>query len=152
MNTIQIPTKIILFIISSTTFSIVYGEQSILYRNNANEKISANSFEIPIPFQSKFQMNHSFSLSTSIINGKSQTKGIYSNLTHYNFSDRFNMQMKLHFIQNQSKSTLPYPIQPKVGYEIGLEYKLSPNTVFSLAMVNNSNAFSHYKRSYLYAP
>ena len=112
MNTIQIPTKIILFIISSTTFSIVYGEQSILYRNNANEKISANSFEIPIPFQSKFQMNHSFSLSTSIINGKSQTKGIYSNLTHYNFSDRFNMQMKLHFIQNQSKSTLPYAISP----------------------------------------
>ena len=86
MNTIQIPTKIILFIIFAATFSVLYGGQSILYRNTANEKISANSFEIPIPFQNKFQMNHSFSLSTSIIDGKSQTKGIYSNLTHYNFS------------------------------------------------------------------
>ena len=124
----------------------------MLYRNTANNKISANSFEIPIPFQNQFQMNHSFSLSASIIDGKSQTKGIYSNLTHYNFSDRFNMQMKLHFIQNQGKSTFPYAIQPKVGYEIGLEYKLNPNTIFSLAIFNNSNAFFPYRRSYPYAP
>lgn len=121
-------------------FTIVSGQGKIPYRNTTDLPQQTGKFEQSILNQNRFQMNHSFSLSTSMGGNMSQTTGIYSNVSRYKLSEKINFSTGLHLIQNQNN--LAYPSGPKtgIGYALGMEYQLSQNSIFSLQIINYSNS------------
>jgi len=127
-------------IILSLGFSIIGGQTNIPYRNSIDIPKKVGKFEHSILSHNNFQMNQSFSLSTSISGNMSNTAGIYSNFTSYKFSERMNVSAGLHLIQSQNNLAYSSGPQTGIGYELGLEYKLSPNSVFSLQIINYSNS------------
>ena len=131
---------IIQSIILSLVFTIVSGQGQLPYRNTADLPPQAGQFEQSILNPNRFQINQSFSLSTSMDKNMSQTTGIYSNFTSYNLSERMNISTGLHLIQSQNNISYPSGTQTGIGYELGLEYKLRPNSVFTFQVINFSNA------------
>jgi len=89
-------------------------------------------------------MNHNFSLSTSIINGTSHTTGIYSNFSNYKFSKNIDIKMGFHLIQNQNMQYFSSKFQPQLGYELNLEYKLSPYSFFNLQISNYNSMINPF--------
>ncbi len=125
--------------------SIVGGQSIIANQPYVNIPKEPGQFEHAILTPSKFQMNQGFTLMTSMSSGMSQTTGIYSNFSSYKLSDRLQFNTGLHLIQNQnnlSYSTVP---QTGVGYEIGLEYKLNPNSLITFQVTNYSNSPIRYR-------
>ena len=124
----------------SLAFTIVSGKGQIPYRNTTDLPGSVGQFEQSILNPNRFKMNQSFSLSTSMGGNMSQTTGIYSNFTSYKFSERMKINTGFHLIQNQSNLSYSSGSQTGIGYELGLEYKLSPNSIFTFQMINYSNS------------
>ena len=131
---------IIQSIILSLAFTIVSGQGQIPYRKTANLPQQAGQFEQSILNPNRFQINQSFSLSTAMDKNMSQTTGIYSNFTRYHLSERMNISTGLHLIQSQNNMSSSSGTQTGIGYELGLEYKLSPNSVLTFQFINFSNA------------
>ena len=129
-------------IILSLTLSIVGGQTNIPYLDLPQQ---TGKFEQSILNPNRFQMNQSFSLSTSMSNNMSQTTGIYSNFSSYKLSDRLQLNSGIHLIQNQNNLSYSTNPQTGIGYELGLEYKLSPNSVIMLQVVNYSNSPIRYR-------
>ena len=127
-------------IILSLACTIVSGQSQIPYRNTTNLPEQSGKFEQSILNKNRFKMNQSFSLSTSMGSNMSQTTGIYSNFTSYKLSERMNVSTGLHLIQSQNNLSYFSGPQTGIGYELGLEYKLSPNSVLSLQVINYSNS------------
>ena len=119
-------------------FTIVSGQDQIPYRSIADLPQQVGKFEQSILNNNRFKMNQSFSLSTSMGDNMSQTTGIYSNFTSYKLSERMNLSTGLHLIQSQNNLSYFSGPQTGIGYELGLEYKLSPNSVLSFQVVNYS--------------
>ena len=121
-------------------FTFVSGQEQIPYRITSDLPQQVGKFEQSILNKNRFKMNQSFSLSTSMGGNMSQTTGIYSNFTSYQLSERMNISTGLHLIQSQNN--LSYFSGPRtgIGYELGLEYKLSPNSVLSFQVINYSNS------------
>ena len=132
-------------IILSLFFAIVSGQGQIPYRSTADITQQVGKFEQLILNKNRFKMNQSFSLSTSIGGHMSQTTGIYSNFTSYKLSERMNVSTGLHLIQSQNNLTYFSGPQTGIGYELGLEYKLSQNSVFSFQVINYSNSPLSYR-------
>jgi hypothetical protein len=130
----------------SLAFNILSGQVKIPYRSTVVHPQEAGLFEQSILNPNKFQMNQSFSLSTSFSNKMSQTTGIYSNFTNYNLSETMNLRTGLHLIQNQNNLAYSSGPQTSISYELGLEYKLSPNSIISLQVINNNNFPTIYQR------
>ena len=124
-------------IILSLTLSIVSGQTNIPYRNLPQQ---AGKFEQSILNPNRFKISQSFSLSTSMSGNMSQTTGIYSNFSSYKLSERMNFNAGLHLIQRQNNLAYSSGPQTGIGYELGMEYKLSPNSIFSLQVTNYSNS------------
>ena len=131
---------LIQLIILSLTFSIVSGQGQIPFINTDYIPTQTDKFEQSIQTSNRFNMNQSFSLSTSMSGNMSQTAGIYSNFTSYQLSDQLNFNTSLHLIQSQNNLSYSSGPQTGIGYELGLEYKLSPNSVFTFQVINYSNA------------
>ena len=113
---------------------------------NETTLIQKNSIEVfkqPILKPNRFSMNQSFSLSTSFSNNASQTIGIFSNFTKHELSEKLNFKTAFHLIQNKNQSTLPHGHEMGFGYEIELEYKINPNSLFSLQISNYNNRLKH---------
>ena len=127
-------------IITIFACTIVSGQNQIPYRNTADHPQQAGQFEQSILSPNRFQMNQSFSLSTSMSNNMSQTTGIYSNFTSYKLSERMNFSTGLHLIQSQNNMSYSLGPQTGIGYALGLEYQLSPNSIFSLQVINFNNS------------
>ncbi len=127
------------------TLSFLSGQDLIPYRNTVDLPLQIGKFQQPFLNSNRFQMNQSFSLSTSMGRNMSQTTGIYSNFINYKLSERVNLNTGLHFIQNQNNSAYSSGSQMGIGYELGMEYKLSPNSIFSLQVINYSNAPTLYR-------
>ena len=127
-------------IILSLALSIVGGQTNIPYRNTFDLPQLAGKLEQSILNPTRFHMNQSFSLSTSMMGNMSQTTGIYSNFTSYKLSERMNFKTGLHLIQNQNNLTYSSRPHTGIGYELGLEYQLSPHSIFSLQIINYSNS------------
>ena len=127
-------------IITILACTIVSGQNQIPYRNTADHPQQAGQLEQSILSPNRFQMNQSFSLSTSMSNNMSQTTGIYSNFTSYKLSERMNFSTGLHLIQSQNNLSYSSGPQMGIGYALGLEYQLSPNSIFSLQGINFSNS------------
>ena len=134
-------------------FPIVSGQDQIPYRSTADLPQQVGKFEQSILNNNRFKMNQSFSLSTSMGGHMSQTTGIYSNFTSYKLSERMNLSTGLHLIQSQNNMAYSSGTQTGIGYELGLEYKLSPNSIFTFQMINYSNAPILYRNfSPFYVP
>ena len=127
-------------IMMGLVLSIVNAQGQIPYRSTVDLPQQTGKFEQSILNQNRFMMNQSFSLATSIGGNMSQTTGIFSNFTSYKLSERMIFNTGLHLIQN--KNNLAYSSNSKtgIGYELGLEYKLSPNSIFNIYIINYSNS------------
>ena len=127
-----------LFLILS--FALVDG-QSIISNQSPNElPINTGQFEQSIMNPNKFNMNQGFTMMTSMSGGKSQTMGIYSNYSSFKLSERLQFKTGLHLIQSQNNLSYSNGPQTGIGYELGVEYKLSPNSMLSFQLVNYSNS------------
>ena len=134
------PKLMIQSIILILVFTIVNGQGPIPYRSTADLPRQNGQFEQLILNPNRFKMNQSFSLSTSMGKNVNQTTGIYSNFTSYKLSERMNFSTSLHLIQSQNNISNSSGPQTGIGYELGLEYKLSPNSVFTFQVINYSNS------------
>ena len=124
----------------SLVFTLVDG-QSIIANQSPNElPINSGQLEQSIMNPNKFNMNQGFTLMTSMSGGKSQTMGIYSNYSSFKLSERLQFKTGLHLIQNQNNLAYSNGPQTGIGYELGVEYKLSPNSILSFQLVNYSNS------------
>ena len=132
----QIITTFSLFLV----FTLVDG-QSIIANQSPNElPINTGQFEQSIMNPNKFNMNQGFTMMTSMSGGKSQTMGIYSNYSSFKLSERLQFKTGLHLIQSQKISSYSNGPQTGIGYELGVEYKLSPNSMLTFQLVNYSNS------------
>ena len=121
-------------------FSMVDG-QSIIANQSPNKlPINTGQFEQSIMNPNKFNMNQGFTMMTSMSAGKSQTMGIYSNYSSFKLSERLQFKTGLHLIQSQNNLSYSNGPQTGIGYELGLEYKLSPNSMLTFQLVNYSNS------------
>lgn len=122
------------------TFALVDG-QSIIANQSPNElQINTGQFEQSIMNPNKFNMNQGFTMMTSMSGGKSQTMGIYSNYSSFKLSERLQFKTGLHLIQSQNNLSYSNGPQTGIGYELGVEYKLSPNSMLTFQLVNYSNS------------
>ena len=122
------------------TFALVDG-QSIIANRSPNElQINTGQFEQSIMNPNKFNMNQGFTMMTSMSGGKSQTMGIYSNYSSFKLSERLQFKTGLHLIQSQNNLSYSNGPQTGIGYELGVEYKLSPNSMLTFQLVNYSNS------------
>jgi len=121
-------------------FTLVDG-QSIIANQSPNElPNNSGQFAQSIMNPNKFNMNQGFTMMTSMSGGKSQTMGVYSNYSSFKLSERLQFKTGLHLIQNQNNLAYSNGPQTGIGYELGVEYKLSPNSILSFQLVNYSNS------------
>ena len=122
------------------TFALVDG-QTIIANQSPNElPINTSQFEQSIINPNKFNMNQGFTMMTAMSGGKSQTMGIYSNYSSFKLSERLHFKTGLHLIQSQNNLFYSNGPQTGIGYELGVEYKLSPNSMLTFQLVNYSNS------------
>ena len=126
-------------------FSFVGGQTIIANKKPANVSLKPSQFEHAILTPSKFQMNQGFTLMTSMGSGMSQTTGIYSNFSSYKLSDRLQFNTGIHLIQNQNSLSYSLGPQAGIGYEVGFEYKLSPNSLITFQVTDYSNSPIWYR-------
>ena len=125
--------------------SFVRGQTIISNKKPVDVPLNPNQFEHAILTPSKFQMNQGFTFMTSMGSGMSQTTGIYSNFSSYKLSDRLQFNTGIHLIQNQNNLSYSTGSQAGIGYEIGFEYKLSPNSLIIFQLSNYSNSPIRYR-------
>ena len=124
----------------SLVFTLVDG-QSIIANQSPNElPNNSGQFAQSIMNPNKFNMNQGFTMMTSMSGGKSQTMGVYSNYSSFKLSERLHFKTGLHLIQSQNNLYYSNGPQTGIGYELGVEYKLSPNSILSFQLVNYSNS------------
>ena len=132
----QIITTFSLFLV----FTLVDG-QSIIANQSPNElPINSSQLEQSIMNPNKFNMNQGFTLMTSMGSGMRQTMGVYSNYSSFKLSERLQFNTGFHLIQSQNNLSYSNGPQTGIGYELGVEYKLSPNSMLTLQLVNYSNS------------
>ena len=145
MNSMKITRRYFKLLSIFLTLSFVGGQSIIAHQPNVNVPQQPGQFEYAILTPSKFQMNQGFTLMTSMGSSISQTTGIYSNFSSYKLSERMLVKTGVHLIQSQDNLSYSMGPQAGVGYEIGLEYKLSSNSLITFQVVNYSNSPIHYR-------
>ena len=144
---------IILYISCYITTFLFGGNSPIPYRNAHAGSDYSRLSEQSILKNNLFKMNHQFSVSTSIGNGTSSMSGIYSNYTHYSFSERLKLKTGLHLFQNQNNFNVSSSPQTEIGYEFCLEYRLGGNSLLEFQLVNiNSTSLPYRKISPINVP
>ena len=141
----KISNRLIIITFLLLALSIVGGQSIIVNQPYVNLPQEPGQFVQAILTPGKFQMNQEFSLMTSMSSGMSQTTGIYSNFSSYKLSDRIQFNTGIHLIQNQNNLSYSTGPQASVRYELGLEYKLSPNSLITFHVANYSNSPIRYR-------
>ena len=141
----KISNRLIIITFLLLALSIVGGQSIIANQPYINIPQEPGQFEHAILTPGKLQMNQGFTLMTSMSSGMSQTTGIYSNFSSYKLSDRIQFNTGIHLMQNQNNLSYSTGSQTGVGYEIGLEYKLSPNSLITFQVANYSNSPIRYR-------
>ncbi len=141
----KISNRFIIITFLLLALSVVGGQSIIANQPYVNIPQEPGQFEHAILTPSKFQMNQGFTLMTSMSSGMSQTTGIYSNFSSYKLSERLQFSTGIHLIQNQNNLSYSTGPQIGVGYEIGLEYKLNPNSLFTFQVAHYSNSPIRYR-------
>ena len=141
---------ILVHILISLAFSYINAQSipnNFPTENNSTHFNQFNNSTLPI---NKFQMNHEFSLSTSILNGQNTSSGIYSNISSYNFSEQLKLNSRFQLIQTQYKY-LPYSnFKPQLSYDFELEYQLNSNTHISLRLANYNSSTNNFRNYSLF--
>ena len=145
MNSMKITSCYFKLLSIVLTLSFVGGQSIIANQPNVDVPQQPGQFEYSILTPSKFQMNQGFTFMTSMGSGMSQTTGIYSNFSSYKLSERMLVKTGIHLIQNQDNLSYSTGPQAGVGYEIGLEYKFSPNSLITFQVANYSNSPIRYR-------
>ena len=125
--------------------TFVGGQTIIANKKPINLPRQSGQFEQTILNQNRFQMNQGFTFMTSMGGGMNQTTGIYSNFSSYKLSERLQFNSGIHLIQNQDNLSYSTGPQAGLGYNFGLEYKLSPNSVIMLQVANYRNSPIRYQ-------
>ena len=122
-------------------FSII-GGQSIIIDNSQQDDLPVYSgqFERSFLNPNKFNMSQRFTLMSSMSSGTGQTMGIYSNFSNFILSERLQFNTAFHLFQGQNNFSYSNIAQTGIGYELGFEYKFSPNSIITIQMVNYNNA------------
>ena len=122
----------------------IIGGQSIIANQSQNDlPINSSQFEQSILNPNKFKMNQGFTMMTSMSGGMGQTMGIYSNYSSYKLSERLQFKTELHLYQGKNNLSYSNGTSTGIGYELGVEYKLSPNSILTFQLVNYSNSPIH---------
>ena len=137
--------RLIITIFLLLLFSLIGGQSIIENKPHLDIPQKPSQFEHAILTPNKFQMNQGFTLMTSMSSRMNQTTGIYSNFSSYKLSERLQFSTGIHLIQNQNNLSYSSGPQTGVGYEIGLKYKLGPNSLISLQVANYSNSPIRYR-------
>ena len=145
MNSMKITSRYIKLLSILLALSIVGGQSIIANQPNVDAIQKPGQFEHAILTPSKFQMNQGFTFMTSMGSGMSQTTGIYSNFSSYKLSDRLQFNTGIHLIQSQNNMSYFTGPQAGVGYEVGFEYKLSPNSLITFQVANYNNSPVRYR-------
>ena len=145
MNSMKITRHYFKLLSIFLTLSFIGGQSIIANPPNVDVPQQTGQFEYAILTPSKFQMKQGFTLMTSMGSGISQTRGIYSNFSSYKLSERMLVKTGIHLIQSQNNLSYSTGPQAGVGYEIGLEYKLSPNSLITFQVANYSNSPIRYR-------
>ena len=123
----------------------VNGEPYIDHNLSQSPYHTSNQFQNSILNQNKFNMNHSFSIMSSMNKGLNQTTGIYSNHISYNISNKATIKSSFHLFQNHNNSILPNRPNAQIGYEIELNYKISHNSELTINLGNyKNNLYNNY--------
>ena len=128
----------------SLIFSITIGQSIIANNTQYDSPIYFDQSDRSFLAQNKFNMNQGFTLMTSMSGGTNQTLGIYSNFSNFKLSERLQFNAGFHLFQGKNHFSHSNVAQTGIGYELGLEYKLSPNSIITIQMVNYNNAPIHY--------
>ena len=124
----------------------IVGNLSFSQNKSYDNKISNYSqFGQPILPNNKFQMNQEFSLMASSNGNMSQTTGIYSNFSSFQLSEKIKFHSGIHLIQNQNNFHYFNTPKSDIGYELGLEYRLSPNSIITFQFAKHSNSPIYYR-------
>ena len=145
MNSMKITSRYFKLLSIFLTLSFVGGQSIIANQPNMDVHQKPGQFEHSILTPNKFQINQGFTLMTSMSSGMSQTTGIYSNFSSYKLSDRLQFNTGIHLIQNLNNLSYVKGPQASVGYEVGFEYKLSPNSLITLQVANYTNSPIRYR-------
>jgi len=97
----------------------------------------------------RFSMNHGFSLIANSNTFSSNTMGVYSNQMKYNLSDKLSLNSTFH-IMNSNHSTYMNNQNFDLKYELGFEYKLSENSriLFQVSDLGQPQ----YNQPYIFKP
>jgi len=120
--------------------SIIDGQSIIANQTQNDLPINSSQFERSNLNPNKFKMNQGFTMMTSMSGGTSQTMGIYSNYSNYKLSERLQFKTGFHLYQGQNNLSYSNGTSTGIGYEFGVEYKLSPNSILTFQLVNYSNS------------
>ncbi len=123
-------------------FPIIWGQSQLDYKLLNNPPNQLENFEKSIFGSNKFTMNQGFSIMTSVNDGMSRTTGIYSNFSTYKLSEKIELNSTIHLFNSPNNSINRNNMSPNIGYQIGLEYKLSPNSFISIQMINYNQPLS----------
>jgi len=94
----------------------------------------------------RFNMNHSFSLSTSYAGGRSLGLGIYTNQMSFMLKDNFSLQTQVSLMQpsGAQNANFPQDLNSQIFYGASLNYEPFENFHISLNM-NNYPRYSLYR-------
>lgn len=129
------------------TFALIDGQSIVANKSPIELPNNSGQFEQSVLDPNKFNMKQGFTLMTSTSGGMSQTMGIYSNYSNYKLSERLRFKTGLHLYQGQNNLSYSSGPQTGIGYELGVEYKLSANSLLTFQLVNFSNSPIHYRKT-----
>ena len=145
MNSMKITRRYFKLLSIFLILSFVGGQSIIANQPNVDVPQQPGQFEYSILTPSKFQMNQGFTMMTSMGSGMSQTTGVYSNYSGYKLSDRLQFNTGIHLIQNLNNQSFSTGSKASIGYEVGFEYKLSPNSLITFQVTNYTNSPIRYR-------
>ena len=135
--------KLFLLILFSICFNLIKAQNNISKENILIQKNIVKDFNNLNLKKKNFSMNQHFSLSSSFNNNGSQTIGVFSNFSNHKLSEKLEIKTAFHLIQNNNQLSNLNANQTGLSYELGLEYKINPNSFLSLQILNYKNLPNH---------
>jgi len=134
-----------------TLVSIGLGQlKSNLSQNNAifNNPVSSDGSITSLFDQSRFSINHSFSMSMLSMNSQSIGVASYTNNMNFLLRDNLRLQTNVTFMQpNMISSNTPNPYSnSQLYFNTALDYSPTDNTHFQVSF-GNYPAYSRYQQS-----
>ena len=141
-------------------FSILCGGlwgqlKSQVPKQNVGAMITGNNLSTIVPFldPSRFNMHHSFSMSTMSLGGQAMNVAAYSNMMTYELNPNLHLGTRFSLVQPTSMMMGPanYGLNnTQFLYDAKLQYRPSENTLIEFNMSNRPyyNRYNHHRLEY----